>query len=232
MAKGTPQAQGGGLLGYHSNQELSDYWSNQGYGADMPFDAFNVTDTDSKYWENASDEEIELYEEKPWIPTPFEAQYSGEVTPAMEKSSARDERAMERARQGKMIMDPRYRRQLKEHYKQLGTYGDTGRPMLKDYKFGSGEWLKAMKDWRSTVLPNKTITDAQQSVGAMPENVQPGTVHNAPNHSAANLPTNNGAPYSGSGVSTDSSVVPGSMAPEWQDYWANVSKQAIDNQGI
>ena len=75
------------------------------------------------------------------------------------------QRAIDRAGQGKVILDPKYRQLLKKHYKETGEYGGHGRPMLKDYKLGSGDWLRAMQEWRSTQLKNPAMQEALDEKG-------------------------------------------------------------------
>lgn len=72
-----------------------------------------------------------------------------------EVGSDRFERARQRALDGKVIVDPMYRNQLKQQ--------GHARPRLKDYKFGSGDWMDAMQDWRSTPL-NRQIDPNEKNM--------------------------------------------------------------------
>jgi len=67
-----------------------------------------------------------------------------------QKNYNRWQRAIDRAGKGKAILDPRYRRELINQ--------GHARPRLKDYKLGSGDWIKAMQDWRSIQLENPEVT--------------------------------------------------------------------------
>jgi hypothetical protein len=119
------------------------------------------------------------------------------------------QRAIDRAGQGKVILDPKYRQLLKKHYKETGEYGGHGRPMLKDYKFGSGDWMRAMQDWRSTQLRNPAMQEALDE-------------HGLGNRDKEDL-------YLGEEGMEANQV--GTMNENDAEYWANVSKLALKNKG-
>jgi len=129
---------------------------------DTAIDKYNPMDPSSDLYTNAHNIAKEEIAAGKFAPTLQEAQMTDLPSGYEKRRFNRWDRAINRAKAGKMVLDPMYRRALKQHHKELGTYGDTGRPMLRDYKFGTGDWLRAMRDWRGTELPNKALEDSQQ----------------------------------------------------------------------